>query len=138
MDAKITQVTLIVEDQSKALDFYTREVGFEKKIDFPTPYGYRWIAVGPKGQDFGLALAEAGWPDTGGVGKRWKAGEAPPIVIEVEDCRKVYGELKSKGVGFKMELKDMPYGPAAIFADPDGNMFEITTPVVSPQARPKN
>jgi len=138
MDATITQVTLMVEDQSKALDFYTRKVGFEKKIDFPTPYGYRWIAVGPKGQSFGLALAEARWPDVVGVGKRWKAGEAPPIVLEVGDCHKTYDELKSMGVEFKMELKDMPYGPAAIFADPDGNMFEITTPVASPQAHPKN
>jgi catechol 2,3-dioxygenase-like lactoylglutathione lyase family enzyme len=85
MDATITQVTLVVEDQSKALAFFTSKIGFEKKIDFPTPAGFNWIVVGPRGQSFGLALFEAMWP--GAPGKRWKAGEAPPIVLEVGDCR---------------------------------------------------
>ena len=129
LSARITQVTLIVENQSKSLEFYTEKIGFEKKIDFPTPAGYRWIVVGPKGQDVGLALAETGWPDDAGLGKRWNAGEAPPIVIEVEDCRKTYHELKSRGVEFRrvwgQELKEVSYGIIAMFADPDGNLFEI-------------
>jgi predicted enzyme related to lactoylglutathione lyase len=120
---RITQVTLIVEDQSKALEFYTEKVGFEKKIDFRNPGGVRWVTVGPKGQDVNLALAEARWPDI--AGRKWKADGAPPIVIEVEDCRKTYDELKSRGVEFTMELKQVPYGTVAFFADPDGNMFEI-------------
>ncbi len=120
---RITQVTLIVENQSKALVFYTEKVGFEKKIDFRNPGGVRWVTVGPKGQDFNLALAEAGWPDV--AGRKWKADGAPPIVIEVEDCRKTVDELKSRGVEFTMELKQMPYGIVAFFTDPDGNMFEI-------------
>jgi catechol 2,3-dioxygenase-like lactoylglutathione lyase family enzyme len=128
LSARITQVTLIVENQSKALDFYTKKVGFEKKIDFPAPAGYRWIVVGPKGQDVGVALAEAGWPDDSGLGKKWSAGGAPPIVIEMEDCRKTNQELKSKGVEFKRvwgeELKETMYGTIAMFLDPDGNLFE--------------
>jgi hypothetical protein len=40
------------------------------------PFGTRWIAVGPKGQDLGLALAQAGWPDAAGLGKKYNAGGA--------------------------------------------------------------
>ncbi len=81
LSMRITQISLIVESQSKALEFYTKKLGFEKKIDLPTPAGYRWIVVGPKGQGLGLALMEAGWPDDSGLGKKWKADGAPPIVI---------------------------------------------------------
>jgi catechol 2,3-dioxygenase-like lactoylglutathione lyase family enzyme len=129
LSMKIAQVTLIVRNQSKALEFYMGKLGFEKKIDFPTTAGYRWIAVGPKGQNFGLALVEAGWPDDSGLGRKWSANGAPPIVINVEDCSKTYHELKSRGVKFKRvwgeELKQVPYGTVAFFADPDGNLFEI-------------
>ena len=34
MDAKVTQFTLVVKDQSEALEFYTEKIGFEKKTDF--------------------------------------------------------------------------------------------------------
>jgi catechol 2,3-dioxygenase-like lactoylglutathione lyase family enzyme len=132
LEMKITQVSLVVESQSKALEFYTKKIGFEKKIDFPTPAGYRWIVVGPKRQDLGLALVEAGWPDDSGLGWRKKAGEAAPIVIQVEDCDKTYQELKSRGVEFKQvwgkELNKAPYGTNAFFADPDGNLFELNEP----------
>jgi predicted enzyme related to lactoylglutathione lyase len=47
----------------------------------------------------------------------------------VEDCRKTYQELKSRGVEFKQvrgdEVKETPYGIIAMFADPDGNLFEL-------------
>lgn len=126
------QVSLVVENQSRALEFYTKKIGFEKKIEFPTPAGYRCIVVGPNGQAIGLALVEAGWPDDSGLGKKWNAGGAPPIVIEVENCRKTYDELKSRGVEFKRvwgeELRKVPYGTVAFFADPDGNLFEILQP----------
>ncbi len=129
---RITQISLIVESQSRALEFYTKKLGFEKKIDFPTPAGYRWIVVGPKGQGPGLALVESAWPDDSGLGKRWRADGAPPIVIETEDCPKTYRELKSRGVEFKRvygeELKKVPYGTVAFFADPDGNLFELLQP----------
>lgn len=132
LSMRIAQISIIVESQAKALEFYTKKIGFEKKIDFPTPAGYRWIVVGPKGQELGLALMEAGWPDDSGLGRRWKADGAPPIVIETEDCNKTYQELKSRGVEFKQvwgkELNTAPYGTAAFFADPDGNLFELLQP----------
>ena len=132
MNPKIVQVSIVVKKQSDAVEFYTKRVGFKKKIDFPTPAGNRWIVVGTEDGEVGLALLEAGWQDDSGLGRTWKAGEGAPIVIQVDDCSKTYNEMRARGVGFKKvwgeELKKLPYGTVAFFADPDGNLFEVLEP----------
>ena len=125
MDARITQFTLVVKDQAQALEFYTKKVGFEKKTDFTPPGSYRWVTVGPKGQDLELALWQVGSLDPNGWSKNWKPGNGPPIILRVDDCRRIYDEMKSRGVVFMQELKEYPWGISATFSDPDGNMFSI-------------
>lgn len=49
-----------MKNQEAALDFYTKQVGFEKKTDVTPPEGYRWVTVGPEGEDTELALFQAG------------------------------------------------------------------------------
>ncbi len=126
MDAKITQFTLVVKDQTQALEYYTEKVGFEKKTDFTPPGGYRWVTVGPKGQDVELALFQAGTQDANHWSSNWKPGGGPPIVMRVDDCRKVFVELKARGVRFaQKEPEEYPWGVSATFSDPDGNLFSI-------------
>jgi catechol 2,3-dioxygenase-like lactoylglutathione lyase family enzyme len=57
---KVAYVALLVSDQDKALDFYTNVIGLEKRGDFPTLDGPRFLTVGVEGQDFDLVL----WPGT--------------------------------------------------------------------------
>lgn len=125
MDARVTQFTLVVKNQADALDFYTTKVGFEKKTDFTPPGGYRWVTVGPRGQDLELALFQAGTEDANHWSSQWRPGINPPIVLRVEDCRKASAELKSRGVRFTQEPKEYAWGVSATFADPDGNLFSI-------------
>ena len=125
MDARIAQVTLVVRNQADAVEFYTKQVGFEKKTDFTPPGGYRWVTVGPKGQDMELALWQVGTEDPNQWSSRWEPGINPPVVMRVEDCRKVSAELKSRAVQFKAEPKEYPWGVSATFVDPDGNLFSI-------------
>jgi predicted enzyme related to lactoylglutathione lyase len=123
---KIAQFTLVVKNQQAALDFYTKKVGFEKKTDYTPPGSYRWVTVGPEGQYLELALFEAGTNDPNGWSKNWRPGGNPPIVINVEDCRKTFDELKSRGVPFQQEKpNEYAWGISAWFSDPDGNMFSI-------------
>ncbi len=124
MDARIQQITLVVKSKADALEFYTEKVGFEKKTDV-TDHGYRYVTVGPKGQDVELSLWEIGSPDAIGWSKDWKPRSAPPIFLVVDDCRKAFAELKAKGVHFREEPKEYPWGVWAIFSDPDGNLFQI-------------
>ncbi|MGE0644440.1 MAG: glyoxalase superfamily protein [Nitrospira sp.] len=115
---KVIYVALLVSDQDKALDYYTKVIGFEKRGDFPTPEGPRFLTVGVKGQDFELAL----WPGT--------PGKAQPgsvvYTIEVDKCRTTFETLKSRGVKFDPpEVLELPWGYAARFQDPDGNMLQL-------------
>jgi predicted enzyme related to lactoylglutathione lyase len=127
MKAKITQFTLVVNNKQAALDFYTNKVGFEKKTDVTGPNGYRYVTVGPQGQDLELPLWEAGTSDpTTGSPTKWRPGNNPPIFMIVDNCREVFDELKSRGVQFKQEKPDEnPWTFTATFSDPDGNLFSI-------------
>jgi catechol 2,3-dioxygenase-like lactoylglutathione lyase family enzyme len=125
---RLSQITVVVKDQDAALDFYTKKVGFEKKTDFTPPGRDRWVTVGPKGQDIEFALYPAGRKDPNGWSSNWKPAMGPPIVLRVDDCRKEFDEMKSKGVRFVQEPQDYPWGISATFSDPDGNMFSMNQP----------
>jgi predicted enzyme related to lactoylglutathione lyase len=115
---KVPYVALFVSDQDRALDYYTNVIGLEKRGDYPTPDGPRFLTVGVKGQDFELVL----WP---GIPGRAELGSAT-CTIEVEDCRKAFEALKSRGVTFESsEILDFPWGYAARFQDPDGNLLQL-------------
>jgi predicted enzyme related to lactoylglutathione lyase len=115
---KVPYVALLVSDQNKALDFYTNLIGLEKRVDIPTPDGPRFLTVGVKGQDFELVL----WPGTPG---RAKPGSAV-YTIEVENCQSAFETLNARGVKFETpEILKFPWGYAARFQDPDGNLLQI-------------
>ena len=125
MEPRIAQFTIVVKDQGASLDFYTGKVGFEKKTDVTPPGSYRWVTVGPKGQDLELALWQMGSPDPNGWSKDWKPG-GPPVVLRVDDCRRTFAEMKSRGVKFvQAEPQELAWGISATFTDPDGNLFSI-------------
>ncbi|MDE1852745.1 MAG: VOC family protein [Thaumarchaeota archaeon] len=125
MDSKIMTVTLAVKNKAEALEFYTKKLGFEKKTDFHYPDGTRWVTVRPGGQDVDLALWQPGSPDPSGMSRNWRAGQGLPIVLSVDNCQETCNELKSKGVEFRQEVHEVPYGVVAFICDLDGNLFEI-------------
>lgn len=136
MDARVLAVTIVVTDQASSLAFYVDKVGFEKKTDFSPPGGYRYVTVGPKGQELEFALWEVGShtdPAQKEWSKHWAPGKAPPIVLRVSDCRQVFQELSSRGVEFPQPPKEYGWGIAATFTDPDGNLFSVSQP---PAQRP--
>jgi predicted enzyme related to lactoylglutathione lyase len=115
---RVVYVALLVSDQDKALDFYTSAIGLEKRGDFPTPNGPRFLTVGVKGQDLDLVL----WP---GTPARGDLGSAV-YTIEVEDIREAFETLKSRGVKFDPpEILEFPWGSVARFQDPDGNLLQV-------------
>jgi len=128
MEGKIIQVTVVVTDQTKAVEFYTEKAGFEKKTDFTAPTGYRYVTVGLKGQELELSLFQAGTVLEGEQSrwaKEWTPGKRPPIVLQVADCRATHQELAGRGVTFPQPPLDHPWGVTATFSDPDGNLFSI-------------
>jgi predicted enzyme related to lactoylglutathione lyase len=115
---KVVYVAVLVSDQDRALEFYTNVIGLEKRGDYPTPDGPRFLTVGVEGQDFELVL----WP---GTPAKANSGSAV-YTIEVENCRKALETLKERGVNFdSAEMLEFPWGYAARFEDPDGNLLQV-------------
>jgi catechol 2,3-dioxygenase-like lactoylglutathione lyase family enzyme len=126
VDARLTGVSLAVRNQDKAVEYYTTKVGFEKKTDYYVSSGYRYVTVGPKGQDLELALWQLGTPDPRGFSHEWRPGASPPITLHVDDCQRTFEEMKSRGVEFKQSKpEEYFWGISAMFTDPDGNTFWI-------------
>ena len=115
---KVVYVAVLVSDQDRALEFYTNVIGLEKRGDYPTADGPRFLTVGVEGQDFELVL----WP---GTPAKANSGSAV-YTIEVENCRKALETLKERGVTFdSAEMLEFPWGYAARFEDPDGNLLQV-------------
>lgn len=121
MFTKVAYMTLFVSDQERALDFYTKVLGFEKRADNPAG-GARFLGVGLPGNDLMIVL----WPGTPGKSSA-TAGPVPGVcVLETSDCRKVFDDLKARGVPFETpEPLQQPWGRVAIARDPDGNRLQI-------------
>jgi len=118
---KVLYVTVFVKDQDKALAFYTNVLGFQKRVENPTPAGPRFLTVGLEGQDFELVL----WPGTPGQGQPFQGRSTAAYTIETKDCRRAYETLKSRGVKFETEVLEYPWGNVAVFQDLDGNHLQL-------------
>lgn len=121
MEAKVVYVSQLVSDQDRALDFYTNVLGFEKRVDAPTPNGPRFLTVAAKGQDFEMVL----WPGTPGQAQQVYGRNPATWTIETPDCRKTYADLKSRGVQFETDVEEHGWGYVAVFTDLDGNRLQI-------------
>ena len=131
---RIATAQLWVHDQDEALAFYTQKVGLEVRADVTVPEmgDFRWLAVGPVGQDFSVVLmAVPGAPvmdeDTRKQVLDLSAkGFAGTVFVTSDDCRASYEELKARGVEFSETPEERPYGIDAGFRDPSGNHLRLT------------
>src|SRR6201991_4531136 len=105
----VSNAQLWVHDQDEALAFYTDKLGWEVRSDVTMPEmgNFRWLAVGPAGQDdFSLLLmAIPGAPVMDGstadqVRDLMGKGFAGTVFLTTEDVRADYEALKSRGVEF--------------------------------------
>ena len=112
----ITFTGVPVSDQQRALDFYTRMLGFEVLRD--SPYGEdRWIEVGLAGGQTTLLLNKS---------DRLVDAFRPALSLTVDDIRETANALKAKGVTFMQEPTEAPWAPGqfyALFKDSEGNII---------------
>jgi catechol 2,3-dioxygenase-like lactoylglutathione lyase family enzyme len=125
MIEKTTHVPIVVSDQDRALDFYTRVLGFEKHQDYQQEGRPRWLTVAPHGQDVEFILVKG----------RYTVDPRPPAdaesggnhhVLSTNDCHADFAALTARGLKFKDPApNEAPYGITAYFTDPDGNHFAL-------------
>jgi uncharacterized glyoxalase superfamily protein PhnB len=132
---RIATAQLWVHDQDEALAFYTQKVGMEVRSDVTVPEmgNFRWLAVGPAGQDDVsiVLMAIPGPPVMDAetaeeVRKLVAKGFAGTVFLTTDDCQAAYEELKGRGVEFSEEPEERPYGIDSGFRDPSGNSVRLT------------
>ena len=124
MMIKLTSV--MVDDQDKALKFYTEVLGFVKKKDIPLGE-FKWLTVvSPEGpDDVELLLEPNGNPAARTFQEAMKTQGIPLTAFAVKDTQKEYDRLTTLGVVFK--TKPTAVGPTtvAVFDDTCGNLIQL-------------
>lgn len=123
---RINLSSVMVDDQDKALAFYTEKLGFVIKADIPLGQ-YRWLTVvSPEGgDDVELVLEPLGFPPAKVYQKALYDAGVPATSFASKDIKSEYARLKGAGVVFRGELRF--HGPVteAIFEDTCGNLIQI-------------
>ena len=115
-----------MDDQDKALKFYTEVLGFVKKADIPVGK-FKWLTVvSPEGPDDIELLLE---PNENPAAKTFQEAifkqGIPLTAFAVEDIQKEYKRMKKLGVVFSTEPTKMGPTTVAVFDDTCGNLIQI-------------
>mgnify|MGYP006271946201 FL=1 len=122
---RIKLTSIFVDDQQKALDFYTDILGFRKKQDIPVGE-FRWLSVESQdGEGAELSLE----PNANPIAKTFQEGlfeqGIPITAFEVDDLDAEFRRLSDRGVAFATEPTDAGDVRLAVFADTCGNLVQI-------------
>jgi predicted enzyme related to lactoylglutathione lyase len=125
MKIKITSV--YVDDQEKALRFYTDVLGFTKKTDF-SQGPYRWLTVAspeePDGTELQLALNNN--PAAKAYQQALLQQNQPAAMFFSEDLQSEYERMKGRGAEFTMPPTDVTASKIAMLKDTCGNLIQVT------------
>ena len=123
---KIVVTSVLVDDQEKALRFYTDVLGFEKKEDVPMG-GPRWLTVvSPQDRDgIELLLEPDGHPAAGPFKAALVEDGIPFTSFGVDDIQAEYQRLQGLGVRFTQEPTAMGPVTTAVFDDTCGNLIQM-------------
>jgi catechol 2,3-dioxygenase-like lactoylglutathione lyase family enzyme len=125
---RINLASVLVDDQDKALRFYTDILGFRKKTDVPVGE-YRWLTVvSPDAPDGTELLLE---PDGHPAAKPFKQALVddgiPYTSFAVDDVEAEYERLRARGVRFTQEPRAMQAVTMAVLDDTCGNLIQLTS-----------
>lgn len=125
----IGHITILVHNQSAAVEFYTSKLGFDIVESHKDEDGaWYWVTVAPKDNHATVFTLMAPSTDEEKelVGKQ--TGAIPIAVLLTEDCRKTAQELKGRGITFIKEPTEEFWGVDALFTDLYGNIFDLCQP----------
>jgi catechol 2,3-dioxygenase-like lactoylglutathione lyase family enzyme len=125
---RINLTSVFVDDQDKALQFYTEVLGFQKKTEIPVGE-YRWLTVvspeAPEGPE--LVLEPDGHAAVGPFKAALARDGIPFTSFAVADVQTEYERLRALGVQFTQEPAQMGPVTTAVLDDTCGNLIQIAT-----------
>ena len=124
---KIKLTSVYVDDQKKALRFYTEVLGFAKKTDF-SQGPFRWLTVAspeePDGTELQLALND------NSAAKAYQQAMfqqgQPAAMFYTDDVKRDYERIKARGAEFTMPPTNVTASTIAMLNDPCGNLVQLT------------
>jgi len=125
---RISLTSLFVDDQAKALTFYTDVLGFQKHHDIPLGDDSWLTVVSPEEPDGPQLLLEpAGHPAVKPYRDALVADGIPLAQFAVDDVEAEYERLRGAGVEFIQPPTDLGTATVAVFDDTCGNLIQIIT-----------
>lgn len=123
---RIYITSIFVDDQAKALDFYTKKLGFEVKNDVPVGE-HRWLTVVSKEQPDGteLLLEPSDHPAVTPYKNALVEDGIPATSFQVDDVDAEFERLKDIGVIFTQKPTDGGPVRMAVFDDTCGNLLQL-------------
>ncbi len=124
---KIKLTSVYVDDQSKALSFYTEVLGFAKKADF-SQGPFRWLTVGspdePDGTQLQLALNDN--PAAQAYQQAMFQKGQPAAMFFTDDVKGDYERIKDRGAEFTMPPTAVTGSTIAVLKDTCGNLIQLS------------
>ncbi len=124
---KIRLTSVYVDDQERAVRFYTEVLGFTKKADF-SQGPYRWLTVAsaeePNGTELQLALNNN--PAAKAYQQAMFEQRQPAAMFFTDDVKGDYERIKARGAEFTMPPTDVTASTIAILNDTCGNLIQLT------------
>jgi glyoxylase I family protein len=126
---RIKLTSIMVDEQDKAVRFYTDVLGFQKKMDFPVIGEFRWITVvAPGRDDLELTLEPSANPAARTFQQAMFEQGIPLAAFEVSDLDAEHARLKERGVVFTIEPTQSGQVRIAVFSDTCGNLIQLYQP----------
>ena len=113
-------VSIPVQDQSRALDFYTETLGFTIITDQPMDKKQRWIELRIPKAETRISLFTP-------PGHENRVGSFTGISLDCDDVPAAYTALSAKGVSFEGPPEQQPWGTFVKFKDSEGNSFVLSS-----------
>lgn len=123
---KLQTITIFVDDQQRAADFYTGVLGFEVTADIPMGE-YRWLTVASPEQPGGteISLEPKAHPAVSPFTDALVADGIPSAVLSVDDIEAEHKRLVGLGVEFTQPPTPMGPVTVAVFDDTCGNLMQL-------------
>jgi lactoylglutathione lyase len=117
---KIGKITLYVNNQKEAKNFWVEKLGFVVKFEQSIGPNVKWLEIGPSEDEFTTFVL---YDKNLIIAQNPKANVThPSILLSTKDIESAYSEMKEKDVEVG-ELMNMPYGKMVSFKDQDGNEY---------------
>lgn len=127
MKQQLFQISLLVEDYDRAIEFYTQKLKFDLLEDTRLSETKRWVRIAPKGSEMSLLLAKASNDEQRQhIGNQ--TGGRVFLFLHTDNLDRDYQNLREQGVTIVRERSKEAFGKVLVFADLYGNLWDLIEP----------